>query len=539
MLKIAVATAAALATVSGMSPALAEAAGTPASAVSFVPCTDQVEQGLLCATVDVPLDYRQPAGPQIGIAVVEHPASDAADVVGSLFWNPGGPGAPGTQALAAVLGDFSSYELSHYNIVSFDPRGVGQSDQLQCFPDFSQEEALLNELPLGDFPETSAQVQAEISVCAQFDRACAQNGGPIQDHMGTADVARDMDRIRAALGDAKIYYDGISYGTYLGVTYANLFPNRVARMVLDGNVDPAAWNDGIGGSAISTFDRLNSPQGSEAGLQIFLQDCAAAGPSACPFAAGSYPATKQKFDALRARLGARTVVVSGQPFNEAFMLSFVTGELETVQAEPALGKLGWAAIAQTLQALWTGSGGSAAGGSASPGAAQARAAGAELGLHPAAAASSSTYPAEAEEGITGVLCGESPNPSDPYSYPGQAALYNALESPDGLASPWTWEAAPCAQWQARDRDTYRGPWTNLPASHYLVIGTLGDSNAAYSSSVAMAREVGGARLLTETGGGHTAFLNQSTCVDNAIDAFFQGGRLPTPCTQCAQNLPPF
>jgi TAP-like protein len=138
-----------------------------------------------------------------------------------------------------------------------------------------------------------------------------------------------------------------------------------------------------------------------------------------------------------------------------------------------------------------------------------------------------------------VLCGESPNPAGPDSYARQSALFNATESPDGFGSVWTWLAEPCAQWQAHDADAYAGPWNRLPAGRYLVIGTLADSNTAYVSSVKMAAAVGGARLLTETGGGHTSLLNQSSCVNDAIDAFYASGALPPPGTICNQTKPPF
>jgi pimeloyl-ACP methyl ester carboxylesterase len=510
--------------------------GADASAkptLKWRPCTEAVEAGLQCATVQVPLDYSQPSGPQIGIAVVRHPATDPAARVGSLFWNPGGPGGAGTQTLAAVLPDFTAYERAHFDIVSFDPRGIGESDQLRCFSSFAEEQALLAKLPAAGFPSSPAQLQSEINTWAQFDQACAKNGGAIQFHMATADVARDMDRIRAALGDRQIYYDGTSYGTYLGVTYANLFPSRVARMVLDGNVDPVAWNDRQAGSQVSTFDRLNSPLGAELGLQTFLADCAAAGTSGCPFAAGNYAATLAKYRTLVQRLATQPVTVAGQPFTAAFLTTYVAGELESVQPAPALGLPGWAGIAQVLQALWTGS--------QPQSDHRLRAPALRRFVHPAGRAllAATGYPPEAEEGTYGVLCSESPNPADPESYVGQSALFNATESPDGFGSVWTWLAEPCAQWQARDADAYAGPWNRLPASKYLVIGTLADSNTAYVSSVKMAAVVGGARLLTETGGGHTSFLNQSTCVNDAIDAFYASGALPPPGTVCNQDKPPF
>ncbi|NYJ74920.1 alpha/beta fold hydrolase [Allobranchiibius huperziae] len=521
----------------------ARAATTTTSTINWKACTESTESGLHCAAVQVPLDYNQPNGPQIKIAVVAHPATDPAQRKGSLFWNPGGPGGSGTQTLKAALPDFTGYEQAHFDIISFDPRGIQESDGLKCYDSPAQEQAALADVPAGLFPSNPAQERAEINAWTRFDKACATHGGPIQNHMGTADVARDMDRIRAAIGDRQITFDGTSYGTYLGVTYANLFPSRVAAMVLDGNVDPNAWNDARTGTQISTFDRLNSPLGSELGFRTFIRDCAEAGTDKCAFAAGSDVATLAKWRTLKKRLATQTVTVAGQSFDAAFLTTYTAAELESVQPS-SLGMPGWAGLAQVLQAVWSGSlpgsdhhvAAPQLRGEVRP--AQHSALAAAMMGTGAAVGLAADVP-QGAEGTDGVLCGETPNPRDPYSYQPQAALYNRAESPDGFGSTWTWEAGACPNWQARDQDEYRGPWNRLPASKYLIIGTLADSNTAYTSSLAMAGEVGGARLLTETGGGHTSFLNQSTCVNNAIDAFVGRGQLPPVGTVCNQDEPPF
>ena len=152
---------------------------------------------------------------------------------------------------------------------------------------------------------------------------------------------------------------------------------------------------------------------------------------------------------------------------------------------------------------------------------------------------SGDFDIELDEGVYGVLCSESPNPTDPFSYQGQADLLNTLQSPaGGFGSPWAWLAAPCAEWQARDADAYAGPW-DLSPEPYLLIGTVADGNTAYTATHAMADAVGNGRVLTESGGGHTALLNKSDCVDGYVDAFLASGTLPPRGTVCDQNRAPF
>lgn len=155
------------------------------------------------------------------------------------------------------------------------------------------------------------------------------------------------------------------------------------------------------------------------------------------------------------------------------------------------------------------------------------------------AALDATFGPEIDEGAYGVLCGESPNPTDLESYNTQAAETNATQSPlGGFASPWTRLAEPCAQWQARDADVYRGPW-NRSRAPLLLVGTLADSNTAYGSTLKAAADLGKARVLTETGGGHTALIKQSRCINQYTAAYLIDGTLPPKGTVCNQDQPPF
>jgi pimeloyl-ACP methyl ester carboxylesterase len=174
-------------------------------------------------------------------------------------------------------------------VVSFDPRGIGQSTVLRCFASNGQEQQLLGPVLSEGYPAGAAQQREWEHTYARFDKACAAHAGPLLAHDSTADTARDMDLLRRAVGDPTLNYLGISYGTYLGATYANLFPAKVRAMVLDGNADPVQWATGTGGSAavLGTLLRQSSDEGSAAALNAFLDLCGGAPASSCAFSAGS------------------------------------------------------------------------------------------------------------------------------------------------------------------------------------------------------------------------------------------------------------
>lgn len=481
--------------------------------------------GFQCATIRVPRDYDAPGGPQISVAAIRHPATDPSRRIGSMFWNPGGPGGAGTDSLPLFWSSFPQTIRERYDVVSFDPRGVGRSTPLQCFDTPAQEQRLLARLPVG-FPVGRSEQRRQIRVQAAFDAACAERGGQIQRHMSTANVARDMDRLRAAVGDARLTYWGTSYGTYLGVTYANLFPAHAGRIILDGNVPPVQWNDAAHRKADNTFTRLQSPLGSETGLTLMLQQCGAAGASRCAFAATTPEKTVAKYRILLRRLRAHPGSVSGVPFTYAATVS-QTASLLIAQNRNPVTNTGWTDLADLLQVLWRQSDPST---TTQP----------PVPQKIADLVTGKNRPPSAvlPEATPGVLCSESPNPTRAKSYVRQANAANRTQSPDGFGALWTWLAEPCASWQAGDADRYTGPWDRATVP-FLVIGTVADSNTAFVGSQLMAAELPNARLLTEGGGGHTALLNRSTCIDDRAVAYLVSGRLPAPGTFCEQDQHPF
>jgi pimeloyl-ACP methyl ester carboxylesterase len=517
------------------------ATGPVVPVLNWQPC----DAGFECATAQVPLDYHQPRGRMIDIAVIRHLATDPAHRIGSLFFNPGGPGGSGVLALPLIYTLFPAQVRAQFDLVSFDPRGVGASTAVQCYPNFAAEAQALAGLPTG-FPVGTAQIQTWDRIVAAFDHTCGVAAGDLLAHLSTANVARDMDLLRQAVGDPQMNYLGVSYGTYLGATYANLFPGKVRAMVLDGNINPVAWATGYGNEAgrLGTALRIGQDEGMAATLRAFLTLCGQAAPGACVFSAGSAAATQAKYQALLQRLGQRPVVLGGVTVTYALAVEIVAAYLYTVEPEPAEPG-SWAALATLLQEVWTAS--------VSTGTVPMPARPslpsildpavldpAVIGAAPVTTDSAAPAAAQAYSGTEqqiATLCDDSPNPRDPASYPAQAAFAYARSGAFGPYRAWATE--PCAQWPAFDSDRYAGPWNVRTANPLLVVGNTTDPATPYQGSLAMSRDLARARLLTVDGWGHTEFLNPSSCTQAYESAYLINGTLPPVGATCQPDQQPF
>jgi pimeloyl-ACP methyl ester carboxylesterase len=477
--------------------------------------------GFTCATVLVPLDYQDPAGPQIKLAVVRHAATGPVRR-GVIFINPGGPGGAGTSQIPAWIGFMPSVLLRDYDIVSWDPRGVGESTAVQCFSSFAAEAAFLG--PYADFPATTSQQAGFIRRWAAFGKICAARNGTLLQHVSTADTARDLDVLRRALGQQKLNYIGLSYGTYLGATYANLFPRHVGRLVLDGNIAPTAWTNGGRPNATRSLSmRIGSPASVAQTLEAFLSICGQRSTQQCAFSAGSPAATTAKWAALLARLRQGPITLDGMAITYTDIVTDVSDALDIVQphVSPVTnGSIqGWSGAAAALQELW-----------------DARNNKADTGPAPtsSASAASQSYPGP-EQGLA-VQCGDAPSPPAS-AFPSLQRL--VLRSGGSVISlPDLWGDVACSTWPVSQLDTYRGPW-NASTSPILVIGNTTDPSTPLQNSTAMSHELANARLLVVHGYGHTEFLNPSTCAANYETAYFLTGALPPVGTVCQQNVAPF
>ncbi|MDH6711032.1 pimeloyl-ACP methyl ester carboxylesterase [Kitasatospora sp. MAA19] len=510
------AAAAAALLLAGLAPA-ASAAAAPAAPVprlDWQPCASDFE----CARAAVPTDYRDPAGRTVELAVIRHPATDRAHRIGSLFFNPGGPGVPGTQALPAVYGMFPEQVRERFDIVSFDPRGIGESTTLGCFPDTAAEQQLLAGLPAG-YPVGAAQESAWSATYARFGRQCADTDRTgLLAHLSTADTARDLDLLRAAVGDRRLSYLGTSYGSYLGTTYANLFPDRVRALVLDSAPDPVAWSTGRGPGqrALPPFLRTGGDLAATRTLDAFLDQCGDAGPAACAFAADGGPAaTRAKFDELIDRLGRTPVTLGTAPqtvtFDQASAVSTLLPRLYTAAPLPGVPGFGWPALGGLLQQLWTAA--------------------------PDASAPLPTGGALRQAQTLGTLCADTANPPAS-SHPAAAAL--ARDRAGATGPYWVWQTQRCTGWPAEAaRDRYTGPWDRPTSAPILVVGLTGDPAWPYEGSRTLADTLARGRLLTVDGYGHTALGNPSACAWRYEERYLVSGALPPAGTVCEPDRRPF
>jgi pimeloyl-ACP methyl ester carboxylesterase len=515
-------------------PPASASAAAPVLVLDWQPCADPRQSGFECATAQVPLDYGDPHGSTIDLAVIRHQATDPANRIGALFFNPGGPGGPGTELLPAWINLFPAEVRGRFDIISWDPRGIGASTAVQCFATSDDEQSFLAELPEG-FPVGSAEKRAWIRGYARFAQLCGQRNGDLLAHVSTPESAKDLELLRQAVGAPQLNYRGVSYGTLLGATYANLFPNKVRAMVLDGNVDPVAWtNGGRKHTFLSTSLRLGSDKASAKTLNAFLTLCGQASTEQCAFSAGSAAATRAKWATLLHRLRQQPVTIDGQTITYAALVSAMGGVLYTSQAEPGFPAdfPGWTAFATVLQTLWT---------SSAPVSAPEAAASSILSAGPgsggpsAAAGPEQTYPGP--EQALAVQCSDSPNPHHPGVFWALDALSFARA---GVIGPyWSWGDEPCASWPARAAARYVGPWNRPTANPVLVIGNTFDPATPYQGAVAMADELARARLLTVDGYGHTVLLNPSACASTYESNYFVDGTLPPPGTVCQQDQQPF
>src|SRR5262245_18962934 len=493
----------------------AAAPGTPR--LSWSPCNQKLGP-FECATVQVPLDYDSSSGGTISIALVRLPATDPARRIGSLFLNPGGPGGSGVDMVLQGGPFLYSDEVrARFDLVGFDPRGIIRSTPLLCYD--SLDDALADFPPI-PFPFTREAERVWIRSDRAIARACAERGGPILNHMSTANVARDMDLLRRAVGDAKLTYAGYSYGSYLGTTYANLFPGKVRALVVDGVLDPVAWSTGRGDQArtLPFSTRLRSAKGAYETLQEFLRLCDAGGPN-CACSQGD---PKRRFDRLARRL-LREPVEFTDPFShETFLVTYndLIGTTLNVLYDP----FSWPDWAVVLQALDEQSSPAAA-------AASLRALGARLGV----GFQQEPYP-NFVEGFPGVACSETHNPSNVGAW-AAAARAQDRQFPY-FGRPWTWFTSICQPWPGWDDDHYDGPFTRTTANPVLVVGNLFDPATPYHGAVTVDRLLPRSRLLTLAGWGHTS-LFASSCVDAYVNAYLLTSRVPPEGTVCQPDVVPF
>ncbi|MFF0504520.1 alpha/beta hydrolase [Streptomyces fimicarius] len=437
-----------------------------------------------CARVDVPLDYADPSGETLSIALIRKEARDKGRRLGSLLFNFGGPGGSGVATLPRAAGSYAKLN-TRYDLVSFDPRGVAASSGVRCRTDEEQEQAHRN---VDLTPDTAAEEAAFIEDAAEFGAGCERRSGTVLPHVGTGNAARDLDLIRRVLGDEKLSYFGFSYGTELGGTYAHLFPHTAGRTVLDAAVDPTA--DGIGHAR-------NQTMGFQRALENYLKD------------RGRSPKEgSERIARLLARIDRSPLPTdSGRELSESLAITGIVTPLYSESSWPAL-----TAALDEAENNGTGNG--------------------LLRL-------ADSYNGRDEQGRydtqshsqRAISCADST--SRPTVDEARALLPEFRELSPVFGPFLAWDTAGwCAEWPVEGE--HETPETSAPgAGPVLVVGTTGDPATPYEGARRMADELGEGVgvLLTNKGEGHGAY-GSNDCVTSTIDDYFLDGKVPADGKTC-------
>ncbi|WP_214320406.1 alpha/beta hydrolase [Nonomuraea sediminis] len=467
---------------------------TNSGGIAWGPCTDVTRPGgqtptrqestMQCGKLAVPLDYAKPEAGTIEMAVIKIPATGPGKRLGSLVFNFGGPGASGVDTMAQAAKAFPRLN-TQYDLVSFDPRGVQRSAGVRCGTSAEMDRWVsMDTIPVNE--KTRAESTAANK---EFARLCAQDSGKLLPYVGTVNAARDMDRLRAALGEEKLNYFGMSYGTQLGAVYATLFPKLVGQTVLDAPLDPTV-----------NFEQRNLAQtaGFQQAYESFLKSCVKDG---CPFGK-----TVQEADANVNKLMNDLVT---QPIKVGTR-ELTQGLASTGLAAALYSQLSWPFLEQSLNQAMHGQG---------------------EGLMYLA----DTYAGRKQDGtyttemtsfpaITCVDSAERPSEAELRKSEAASLKISPLfgsEGAGGLCRLWP---VPGSN-QARHVDaTGSGP--------IVVVGGTGDPATPYQWAPKLTSQLKTATLVTYKGEGHGAYLSGDKCVQNVVDAYLLNGTVPKQGTTC-------
>lgn len=457
--------------------------------VAWSDCGD----GFECATVQAPLDWDVPETDAIDLAIKRSAATGPADQrLGSLLINPGGPGGSGIEFLdSAVGGMFGQDVLDVYDVVAFDPRGVGQSSAVDCGDDAVVDAFFTADLPI----ESQADVEAVREVVRVFGEGCLAATGPLLGEVDTVSAARDMDLLRAVLGDERLYYAGFSYGTFLGATYAGLYPENVGRLLLDGALDPSMSNDELViGQAI----------GFENALRAYVEDCQAG--ASCPLTGGVDAGMRQIADLVE-RIEAKPID-AGAGLEVNGTLAFY-GIVVTLYDDGS-----WPFLTQALDEAIRSSTG-------------------ELLLYLANfyldRTDDGAYLSNSMIAFNAINCLDYPMAVRDYDE--LAAFAAEVEAVAPTFGKDFGLAIGCETWPFQST-VERAPIAAPGAAPILVVGTTGDPATPYEWSVALAEQLESGTLLSWQGEGHTAYGRANDCLNDAVDAYLVDGVVPADGLTC-------
>ncbi|MQA86690.1 MAG: alpha/beta fold hydrolase [Streptosporangiales bacterium] len=450
--------------------------------------------GFQCARLLVPLNYQDPDGKQLQLAVIRLPAADRDRRVGSLVVNPGGPGASGVDYARAARQTVTAGARERFDVVGFDPRGVGASRPAVRCLDADQMDAYL---AADASPDDKDEEQELVAEGRDFAQGCEQRSGDLLPYVGTRDAARDMDVLRSALGDERLTYLGKSYGTYLGAHYADLFPKRVRALVLDGAMDPDL-------SGVQTY--LTQAKGFEVALKAFVTDCVRH--DDCPLGSGGVDKAIERLEDLVARTDRKPLRNQLGDGRETTQALAVLGIARALYSKDA-----WGYLRLGLQRASNGDGTLLL----------------QLGDDLSGRRPDGTYTNQSEANMA-VNCLDRPMPREVDEFREDAKKADSASPHFGEFVAWG--ALPCAFWLVRPSEQEQD-LDAAGAAPILVVGTTRDPATPYGWAEALAKQLESGLLLTLDGDGHTAYASGSSCIDRAVDDYLVEGKPPESDTTCS------
>jgi len=449
------------------------------------------DSGMQCTTASAPLDWDDPAAGSVDLALVRQPAT--GDRLGSLLVNPGGPGGSGYDFVKTSVDYATSAALQErYDIVGFDPRGVGESSAVACYEPAQMDEYLYG---LADAERGSdAWIQELETSATDFAAACADRTGALLGEVDTQSAARDLDLMRAVLGDTTLNYLGFSYGTFLGATYAELYPDKVGRLVLDGALDPSTSNFEVTSTQALGFENA---------LRAYLTDCLAG--SDCPF--------DGTVDDGMATISALLASVDASPITATDGRQLGANALLTAIIYPLYQATAWPNLSDMFESVLQGS---------ADGAMQF--ADGYNGRNP-----DGSYLDNSTEAFMAINCVDYAYNDDPAAMRAEAAQIEQIAPTIGKYMAYG--DISCANWPyafTGEREEIHA----TGAAPILVIGTTNDPATPYVWAENLAAQLDSGQLVTYEGEGHTAYNKSNSCVNDAVDSYLIDGTVPAADPMC-------
>ncbi|MBO1415126.1 alpha/beta hydrolase [Streptomyces sp. FH025] len=452
-----------------------------------------------CGKLHVPLDYAHPAADAIDLALVKYPAAKPDQRIGSLMVNPGGPGGSGVDMVRSGAKEFAGALHDRFDVIGFDPRGTGASSPVLCLDDKRRDEQSQVDEPL----DPAARKASSDRQNAEYIAACQARSGKLLPFVGTRNTARDLDVLRAAVGDRKLNYLGVSYGTYLGSLYAEEFPQNTGRLVLDGAVDPAADNlDSV----------VKQRIGFETSFRRFAADCAENHADECPLGTDSALAATRAADFLDGLADHPLPTRDGRKVGRDLAWNGVTAALYGDQTQS------WQYLRVGLGMAMT------------------------MKRGDMLLAYSDSYrerdenghysPMESAHAAISCADGAAPAPSPERARAVAEELQEKAPLMNRGVATEDFTEASCKGWPYQSPEkphTIRAEG----AAPILVVGTTGDPATPYSSAETLAKGFAKATLLTLVGEGHGAFGKGNACIDQAMQAYLTEGTMPAEGTRCS------